>query len=65
MRDAVSLALGFAGAAITITKGKLAISNLRGALLALASATICSTYWILNLKDKREDIEKMLLKYIL
>lgn len=60
--DALALALGFVGVAFVATQGQLQglrFSDPAGTLLALASAWIWGTYWILNLRDRRPPLPKL------
>ena len=63
----ISIILGFIGVAIITTNGKihnLRFSNLTGVGLALVSACVFSLYWIINLKDERDELVKLSLNFI-
>lgn len=54
--------VSFAGLMVISTKGNLlslSFSNPIGVSLAIGSAFLWATYWILNMKDKRESISKL------
>ncbi|WP_297506212.1 DMT family transporter [Thermococcus sp.] len=61
IRVVTGLFLGFFGAFIVATRGNLRgldFSNPAGVALALGSAVIWASYWVLNLKDDRPLVEK-------
>lgn len=60
----LAILISFFGLIIISTRGELvtfAYANPLGVVLAIGSAFIWAMYWILNLKDKRDDIPKILL----
>jgi drug/metabolite transporter (DMT)-like permease len=59
--------LSFFGIVLIVTQGKLTslhFTNLTGVFLALASAFFWALYWIVNLKDKRDALPKILLNNV-
>jgi drug/metabolite transporter (DMT)-like permease len=59
--------ISFAGLIVISTKGdilSLNFTNPLGVLLALGSAFLWATYWIINMKDKRESISKLFLNML-
>lgn len=63
----LALLVSFAGVAIIATKGNLLsmqFSNLKGDLLALGSSLFWAGFFILNMKDKREAVQKMFLNFM-
>ncbi len=63
----LSLVISFTGTIIIATKGNLLDFNLSdplGVTLALSSAFFWATYWLLNLKDKRDTEEKLFLNFL-
>lgn len=61
LRTIAGLSLGFFGAFIVATRGNLRgldFSNPWGVVLALGSAVIWATYWLLNVRDERPPVEK-------
>ncbi len=63
----VSIFISFGGILIISTHGHplgLHFSNRVGVALAVGSAIFWAAYWILNMKDKREDVGKILLNLI-
>ena len=65
-RHIVALVTSFTGVLIIATQGDLFafhFTNLLGALLALGSSFVWALYWIFNLRDKRDSIEKLLLNF--
>ena len=62
----LALLVSFLGVAIIATRGNLLsmqFSNLKGDLLALGSSLFWAGFFILNMKDKREAIQKMFLNF--
>lgn len=59
--------ISFAGTIIIATQGKLAgfhFTDPIGVALAAGSAFVWALYWILNMKDKRNSLPKLLLNFI-
>ncbi len=66
-RGLIAIFISFFGIIIISTQGNpfsLQFSNLTGVLLAVGSAVFWAAYWIINMKDKREDTGKILLNLI-
>lgn len=66
VRSYAALIISFAGVAVISFSGdfqKLQITNPKGVFLALLSAVVWSSYWILNLKDERDEEVKLLLNF--
>ncbi len=64
----IAIAVSFIGAAIVASYGNLSAFhslNITGVFLALLSALIWGTFWIANLKDKREEAVKLCLNFII
>lgn len=62
-----ALLISFFGIVIIATKGDFSgirLSNELGVILALSSSFIWATFWILNMKDKRDEIPKLLLNFL-
>jgi drug/metabolite transporter (DMT)-like permease len=62
-----ALFISFFGIIIIVTGGSLkslGVSDPIGASLALGSSVIWALYWILNLRDSREEISKLLVNFI-
>ncbi len=58
----VGMLIAFAGVFVIITKGNFSdirFSSLLGDILALSSAFVWAAFWIINLKDKRENSVKL------
>jgi drug/metabolite transporter (DMT)-like permease len=54
------------GVVVIATKGDLMtmkFSNLNGVILALSSTIIWSIFWIINIRDKRDEVVKLLLNF--
>lgn len=65
-RDVIALFISFAGVIVIATKGKiltLADSDPLGVALALGSSTIWASYWILNLRDPRDAVIKLMMGF--
>ena len=65
-RGFIAIIISFAGVLIIATKGKLlsfTFSNGYGDLLAIGSSAIWAFFWIFNVKDKRDEVEKLFLNF--
>jgi drug/metabolite transporter (DMT)-like permease len=61
-----ALIISFMGIVVIVTGGSLksfSVSDPTGAALALGSSIIWGIYWILNLRDKREELTKLLVNF--
>ncbi len=61
-----ALFVSFAGVVIISSQGDLTgykNTNIAGVMLALGSSVIWSLYWILNVRDKRDEIVKLFLNF--
>ena len=64
-RSLVAVIVGFAGVYIISTKGTfVSFTSVYGVILAILSAVIWASFWILNLKDSRDVREKLFLSYL-
>lgn len=64
---ALGLILSFLGVVVIITKGNLNFatdSDPIGIILALISSIIWGVYWIINIKDKTDDIVKLIYSFL-
>ena len=62
-----ALLISFAGTLVVITRGDFSgirFSNPTGVLLIVAAASLFAYYWILNMKDKRDDVKKIWMNLI-
>ncbi|AEH24022.1 hypothetical protein PYCH_03270 [Pyrococcus yayanosii CH1] len=67
VRGIFGVFMGFLGALIVSSKGSigsLSLSNILGDLLALSSALIWASYWVLNLRDGRKAEVKMFWNFL-
>ena len=58
--------ISFAGTIVIATKGKpwsMEFANPEGTFLALASSIFWALYWLMNMKDKRDSINKLFLNF--
>lgn len=63
----LALLISFAGMAVIIMKGAffdLQLSSPRGIFFALISSVFWASYWLMNMKDKREEASKLLLNFV-
>lgn len=63
----LALLISFIGVLVIATQGNLTgftFSNPLGVCLAAGSSIVWASFWILNMKDKREDVTKMLLNFL-
>ena len=67
LKSFLAILISFAGVVIIAIKGNLSLlhfSNIEGVLLALVSTVFWALFFILNVKDKRDAVLKMLLNFI-
>ena len=67
LKSFLAILISFAGVVFIAIKGNLSqlhFSNIEGVLLALLSTVFWSLFFILNVKDKRDTVLKMLLNFI-
>ncbi len=67
LKSFLAILISFAGVVIIAIKGnlnQLHFSNIEGVLLALVSTVFWALFFILNVKDKRDAVLKMLLNFI-
>ncbi len=63
----IALLVSFSGVAVIASKGRLdfaGMANSAGVMLALSSAIVWALYFVLNLKDKREEVSKLFLNFL-
>ena len=63
----MALFISFAGMLVIIMKGSvsdISFSDPLGIFLALASSVFWASFWLMNMKDRREDTSKMLLNFV-
>lgn len=66
LRSYAALLISFAGVYLISSQGKplsFQVDRPAGILLALGSSLIWSSFWIYNVKDKREEVVKLLLNF--
>ena len=64
--NVLAIVMSFSGVLVISTRGDVLafrFTNLPGALLALGSSVIWALYWIYNVKDRRDEIVKLLLNF--
>lgn len=67
LKSFLAILISFAGVVIIAIKGNFSLlhfSNIEGVLLALVSTVFWALFFILNVKDKRDAVLKMLLNFI-
>jgi drug/metabolite transporter (DMT)-like permease len=65
-KSVIAICISFVGTFIIATRGNILdfrLTNPLGVMLALVSAGIWAFYWILNMKDKREEVSKLFLNF--
>jgi drug/metabolite transporter (DMT)-like permease len=65
-RSLLAIFISFAGIIVIATKGNLLMlkfTNPSGVALALGSTIIWSLFWIINIKDKRDEVVKLFLNF--
>ena len=66
LRSVLAVLISFSGVVIIATRGDfthLHFISLTGVLLALGSSMIWGLFWILNIRDKRDDVVKLFLNF--
>jgi drug/metabolite transporter (DMT)-like permease len=66
-KSLIAIMVSFTGILLIATKGNLTslhFSNMNGVALALGSTFIWSFFWIINLKDKRDEVVKLFLNFL-
>jgi len=66
LKSIIAIFVSFFGIIIISTQGRLfslEFTNIYGVLLALGSALFWALFWLLNLKDKREEVSKLFLNF--
>jgi len=65
--DGIAILISFSGVLMISSQGKLPftskINEPLGVILAVGSSIIWASYWIINLKDKRPELEKVALNF--
>lgn len=67
LKDLIALLFSFAGVIVISTRGqllKLHFDDAWGTFLAIGSSVIWALYWIINLKDARPDVRKLLFNFL-
>lgn len=67
LKSILAIIISFFGVFIISTHGNILafhFSNLRGAILALCTAIIWALFWIMNIKDKRDELIKLFLNFL-
>lgn len=65
-KSLLAIFISFIGIVVIATKGDLVslrFSNLTGVILALGSTIIWSIFWIINIRDKRDEVVKLFLNF--
>lgn len=66
MFDAIALAISFLGVLIISTKGNFSLMKINsplGVILATSSSLLWALYFVLNVRDRRDDIRKLALNF--
>jgi drug/metabolite transporter (DMT)-like permease len=66
-KSILSILLSFSGVLVIVLKGTLSsfsFSNWYGDLLALSSSVIWALFWIFNIRDHRDETEKLFLNFL-
>jgi drug/metabolite transporter (DMT)-like permease len=67
LRSIAAVLVSFAGVLVISTRGDLrglAVESVPGVILAVGSSVIWALYWILNLRDRRDDVVKLLAGFL-
>jgi len=66
MKSVAAILISFLGVFVISTRGDLLgfrFTNPLGAVLALSSSLLWATFWIMNVKDRRDEVVKLLLNF--
>ncbi len=66
--DYIAIFISFTGVTLIASEGQFAkfhFNSMSGILLALSSAVIWAIFWIINLKDKRDEAVKLCLNFLI
>jgi drug/metabolite transporter (DMT)-like permease len=66
-KSLLAILISFIGIIVIATQGNplvLKFTNPAGVMLALGSTVIWSSYWIINIKDKRDEVVKLFLNFV-
>jgi len=66
-RNVLAIVISFAGTVVVATHGQFSsihLSNTLGVFLALSSSLIWASFWIFNVKDKRDEVVKLFLNFV-
>jgi drug/metabolite transporter (DMT)-like permease len=66
LRSIIAILISFAGIVVIGTNGHVAdlkFSNTTGVMLALGSTFIWSVFWLMNMKDQRDEVVKLFLNF--
>lgn len=67
LKSILAIMISFFGVVIIVTKGDLLsmqFANPSGVILALSSTIIWSVFWIINIRDKRDEVVKLFLNFL-
>ena len=67
LKGFIAIVISFAGVFTIATRGELfsfSFTNLYGDILAFSSSIIWALFWILNVKDKRDEVQKLFLNFV-
>ena len=67
LRNILAIVISFAGTVVVATHGQFSsihLSNTLGVVLALSSSLIWASFWIFNVKDKRDEVVKLFLNFV-
>ena len=67
LKNVLAIVISFAGTVVVATHGQFSsihFSNTLGVILALSSSLIWASFWIFNVKDKRDEVVKLFLNFV-
>ncbi len=67
MKSTIAILISFSGVVLISMKGKFfdfTGANIQGILLAVSTSVVWALYWILNVKDKRDETVKLFLNFV-
>jgi len=66
-RSVIAISISFAGVTVIATRGNILafrFTDVTGVLLAVASSVIWAVFWIYSVRDKRDEVVKLLLNFV-
>lgn len=66
-KNLLAISISFIGALLVVSRGDLRLLSVEhpvGSLMALCSALLWAAFWLMNLKDKRQEVSKLWMNFL-